>query len=44
MTSDAREKLRTAVGVCKDLLCQKSMCGSEEGSTSASKMMRMVTG
>jgi len=27
VTSDAQEKLRTGGGVCKDLSCQKSMCG-----------------
>ena len=27
MASDAGEKLRTGVGVCKDLSCQKSTCG-----------------
>ena len=31
MTSDAGEKLQTGVGVCKDLSCQKSMCGSGRG-------------
>ena len=44
MASDAGEKLRTGIGVCKDLSCQKSTCGSGRGSTSARKMMLMVPG
>ena len=31
MTSDAQEKLRTGEGVCKDLSCQKKICGSGRG-------------
>ena len=44
MTLDAGEKLRTGVGVCKDLSCHKKHVWEREGSTSAREMIRMVPG